>query len=126
MKTPRVALSGASVACLAALCVCAISPSRASDAAKDHRLFVGSDFTVKLKGRLLPVVSAGDRTFVLQDGDQRREYPIRKLRDVQIVRGLKLTRFIADVTNIDARLSSEAQMAEQFEAAQTSKAVTTL
>ncbi len=123
MKT-RLPAPNAVVASLIALAfACSLA---GAEAPKDHHLIVGSDFTVKLKGKVHPVVGAGNRTFLVKEDDRVAEMPLRKLKDIQIARGLKLTRQSARLSKIEAVLSSDTLAAEQHEAAQTSMAMASM
>jgi hypothetical protein len=86
---------------------------------KDHVLFVGSDFVVFKDGKPHPVIGAGKRTVIIQEGNKKMELPLRTVKDIRISRGLKLSNLTATVDGIEAVMSSDAANAEAADQAMT-------
>jgi hypothetical protein len=128
MKTPLLhALGFAFVSSLTSgLVHAAPEPAGTIATVKDHVLFVGSDFVVFKDGKLHPVVGAGKRTIIIQEGDKKAELPLHTVKDIRISRGLKLSSLTATLDRIEAVMSSDAANAEAADQAMTGIALSML
>lgn len=90
------------------------APAAAASGPKDHSLFVGMDYSIKVDGKYRRVIGAGKRSFIVEDNGKRKEISAGKALDIRMTRGVKLSNLTAEVAKFSGIMTSEADVAEQF------------